>query len=273
MKTFIRSGKGIAQFFFAVIFMPSCNLIEYHPYDLHNKNQPSDLNQTNISLIEKLNDDTDTIRFVFMGDTQRHYDETVDFVRDVNKRDDIDFIIHGGDVTDFGMSKEFSWIYDIMNKLRVPYVTLIGNHDIVGHGKEVFKKIYGDFNFSFNFRKIRFICLNTNALEFDYATPVPDFDFMTRFLSDTASVQSTVVVMHAPPFDDQFNNNSGLMFNYILERYKNLQFCLHAHRHSLSVTDYFSNGILYYGCDDMAGRNYLVFTIVGNSYSYQVVYF
>lgn len=251
----------------------SCEMIEYHPYDIKSKNQLSNLNHTNLDRIEQSNDDSDTIRFVFMGDTQRSYDETEDFVAHVNQRDDIDFVIHGGDITDFGMTKEYTWIAEMMGKLRVPYVALIGNHDIIGQGKEVFKKMYGNFNFAFEFRKTRFICLNTNALEFDYATPVPDFDFMARFLLDTSSVQQTVVVMHAPPFDDQFNNNSSLMFNYIIERYKNLQFCLHAHRHVLSENDYFENGITYYGSDDIADRNYLLFTIIGNSYSYKVVNF
>ena len=39
-----------------------------------------------------------------MGDSQRWYDETADFVSHLNKRDDIDFVIHGGDVSDFGVT-------------------------------------------------------------------------------------------------------------------------------------------------------------------------
>lgn len=273
MNAIYRKQSIVGLLLGLITIAMSCEMIEYHPYDIKSKGQASNLNQTNIDQIKRLDDDSDTIRFVFMGDTQRSYDETEDFVAHVNKRQDIDFVIHGGDITDFGMTREYTWIAERMEKLRVPYVSLIGNHDIVGQGKEVFKKMYGDFNFSFEFRKTRFICLNTNALEFDYFTPVPDFDFMARFLVDTVSIQRTVVVMHAPPFDGQFNNNSGLMFNYIIERYKNLQFCLHAHRHTLSENDYFNNGIMYYGCDDMADRNYLLFTMIGNSYSYQVVNF
>ena len=55
-----------------------------------------------------------------MGDSQRWYDETLDFVGEINKRDDIDFVIHGGDMSDFGVTDEFLWQRDIMNKLRVP---------------------------------------------------------------------------------------------------------------------------------------------------------
>ncbi len=56
--------------------MVSCDLIEYHPYDLESKNQPSNLNQSNINLLEERENNSDTVRFIFMRDTQRHYDET-----------------------------------------------------------------------------------------------------------------------------------------------------------------------------------------------------
>lgn len=252
------------------IFLKSCNLIEYHPYDMESKNQPSNLNQTQLDLIEAMDGDKDSLRFIFMGDTQRHYDDTEDFVNSANGLTDINFVIHGGDITDFGMSKEYTWIHDIMKKLKVPYVALIGNHDILGHGMDVYKKVYGDFNFSFEFRKTRFICLNTNALEFDYSTPIPDFDYMMRFMNDSISIKRTIVVMHSPPFDDQFNNNSAMMFNKIIENYCNVKFCLHAHLHSQGTKDYFNNGILYYGCDDISKRSYIIFNLVGDKYSYEV---
>lgn len=255
------------------LILISCDVFEFHPYDIRKTLGSYDLNNANIARIEQSDDQDDTIRFVFMGDTQRFYDETAAFVSAVNQRDDIDFVIHGGDITDFGMSKEYLWINDLMKKLRVPYVALIGNHDVVGHGKIVYENIYGDLNFSFKFRNTRFICLNTNALEFDYSTPVPDFDYMSGFIADTVDVNRTIVVMHAPPYDVQFNNNAVVTFNNILEQYNNLQFCLHAHTHKRQENDFFNNGILYIGCDDIEGRNYLLFTVAGDSYSYRVINF
>ena len=84
-----RKITGICQFLLFAIGMASCDLIEYHPYDLGYKNQQSNLNQTNINIIKGKDDNQDTVRFIFMGDTQRHYDETEDFVNAINKRDDI----------------------------------------------------------------------------------------------------------------------------------------------------------------------------------------
>ena len=75
----------------------------------------------------------------FIGDTQRTYDETEAFVYHANGRDDIDFVIHGGDYTEFGMTKEFGWAVERLNQLRVPYAGLIGNHDTLGNGHEVLR--------------------------------------------------------------------------------------------------------------------------------------
>jgi Predicted phosphohydrolases len=194
-------------------------------------------------------------------------------VKHINRRTDIDFVIHGGDITDFGTTKEYIWVHDIMKKLTVPYVAMVGNHDLLGHGKDVFDDIYGSFNFSFIFRGTRFIFLNTNALEFDYATPVPDFDYMLQFIEDSPEVEQTIVAMHAQPFSEQFNNNAKLMFNSVIELYKNPLFCLHAHAHKLMENDFFNNGIIYYGCDAMQGRSYLLFTVVNGSYEYEVIKF
>ena len=260
--------------FLSVTLLTSCEYFEYHPYDIPHRNSGyHKINDRNMERIAALNQEKDTIRFAFMGDTQRFYDETEKFVKHLNRRTDVDFVIHGGDITDFGMTKEYKWVHDIMKKLTVPYVAIVGNHDLVGHGKEVYDDIYGDFNFSFIFRKTRFIMLNTNALEFDYSTPVPDFDYMLKFVTDTAGVDQTIVAMHATPYGEQFNNNSIMMFNYIIERYKNPLFCLHTHSHRLMVNDFFNNGIIYYGCDAMEGRSYMLFTVTKGSYEYEVISF
>ena len=84
----------------------SCDLIEYHPYDVR-LNGERGINEKNITRIGEVCKGKDTIRFVLMGDSQRWYDETQKFVSHVNTRDDVDFVIHGGDISDFGLTKEF----------------------------------------------------------------------------------------------------------------------------------------------------------------------
>ena len=71
------------------------------------------------------------IRIAFSGDTQRNYAKAKAFVDNVNTRNDIDFVILNGDISDFGLLAEFDYIYDIYAQLKVPFVCIIGNHDLV----------------------------------------------------------------------------------------------------------------------------------------------
>lgn len=164
----MRQIKGITAIFLCCLLVAGCDLIDYHPYDVDIKGE-RDINAKNIQKIEAKCLGKSTIRFIAMGDSQRWYDETVDFVNAVNKRDDIDFVVHGGDFSDFGLTDEFLWQRDIMNKLKVPYVGLIGNHDCLGTGEDAFRQIFGDTNFSFIAGGVKFVCLNTNAMEYDYS--------------------------------------------------------------------------------------------------------
>lgn len=269
----MQKAKKKIVYWAVILLCTGCELIEYHPYDVRINGERA-INPKNIEKIERACENKDTIRFVWMGDSQRWYDETEKFVGHINRRSDIDFVLHGGDIADFGMTKEFEWIRDIMAKLTIPYVALIGNHDIIGNGKEVFKRIFGDENFSFIVARTKFLCLNTNALEYDYSHPTPDFSFIKNENDkDQADFDRTIAVMHVKPFDDQFDNNVADLFHEQLLKFPNLMFCLHAHNHRLEITDVFDDGIIYYGCDCMKNRSYFLFTLTPNGYEYEVVEF
>lgn len=250
-----------------------CDLFEYHPYDGRLRGETG-INAKNIARIEAACAGKSVVRFVFTGDTQRWYDETEKFVSAINRRTDIDFVIHGGDISDFGLTKEFIWMRDIMNRLTVPYVVLLGNHDCLGNGNEVFETMFGPYNFSFHAGDTKFVCLNTNAIEFDYTIPVPDFEFIESQLKEERQDHSrTIVAMHAPPFNEQFNNNVATVFQRYITEFRNLQFCVNAHEHRVSEGDLFGDGVIYYGSPNIEKRQYLLFTLTPGEYTYEVVNF
>ena len=217
---------------FLCLLIAGCDMIDYHPYDVHISGE-TDVNAHNIAQIEQNCQNKTTIRFVTMGDSQRWYDETDDFVSHLNKRDDIDFVIHGGDVSDFGVTDEFLWQRDIMNKLKIPYVVLLGNHDCLGTGEETYRAIFGDPNFSF----------------------------------------IAVVSMHIRPFCNEFNNNVAHVFQRYIKEFPGLQFCTSAHEHHRFEKDLFEDGIMYYMSDCMKNRNYYIFTITPDGYEREVAYY
>lgn len=256
------------------ILLSGCDAFEYHPYDGRITGETG-INAKNIARIVQNCAGKDSIRFIMMGDTQRWYDETEDFVKAANNRNDIDFVIHGGDLADFGLTKEFMWMRDIMGGLKVPYVAVIGNHDCLANGEQVFRKIWGEENFSFMAANVKFICLNTNAMEYDYSHPVPDFGFIEKQYNEkTEGHEKTIFVMHARPYSEQFNNNVAKVFQRVIKEFPKLQFCLNAHDHSITTDDLFNDGVMYYGSPNIKKRSYLLFTIKPNdTYTYEVVDF
>ena len=254
--------------------LTACDMLESHPYDTRVTGE-THINAKNCARIEAALKGRTSFRFAFLTDTQRWYDATVDAVDDIRRRNDIDFVLHGGDQSDFGVTKEFLWMRDILNRLDVPYVCVIGNHDCLGTGKDVFRTVYGDTNFGFTAGDMRLVCLNTVALEYDYSEPIPDFDFLVkeqqRMRQD--SLKRCVFLMHAAPKSDVFNNNVATVFQHYLYDFPGVLFCLHGHTHALSVTDIFGDGTLYYQCPNIDKRKYLVFTIHEEGYDYEVVEF
>lgn len=259
------AGFGIAG------LLAGCDLIDYHPYDARTSG-PHHLNAANMALIEQQCQGRDSVRFVLISDTQRWYDETLDAVRHINRTPGVDFVIHCGDISDFGVTKEFELQRDILEKLTVPYVVLLGNHDCLGTGNAAYESIFGQPDFSFIAGRVKFVCLNTNAIEYDYSRPVPNFDFMEQEMTARGDeFDRTVVCMHAAPYSEQFNNNVAKVFNYYVMRFPQPLFCLYGHGHHTEQHDIYGNGLIYYEVGNAQKRKYYIFTITPNGYSYEIV--
>ena len=253
----------------------SCDTVfDVHPYDVQIDGDRN-LNVTNIQKIEAAVKSKDTIRFAMISDSHQWLDDLKSEVNDINRRSDsLDFVIHCGDLTDFGATREFQWTRDHLQKLNIPFVALLGNHDCLGTGNQSYQKIFGNPDFSFIAGKVKFVCLNTNATEYDYMAAVPNFDYMQQELhKDSASFDRTVVIMHACPGSDQFNNNVKGTFDYVVKLFPGLQCCISGHDHLRTALDLFGDGVMWYGVDAAVHRNYYLFTFTRKGYSYETIYF
>jgi len=257
-----------------LLLLVSCNeMFDTHPYDVDFDGE-SDINAKQIKVIKNTLDDKDTLRVAFISDTHGWYTETKDEVDNLNQRTDIDFVIHCGDLTETGTSKEFEWARNILNDLNYPYIALIGNHDFLGTGDQTYSVMYGDMDFSFIVSRIKFVCLNTNATEYDYMAAVPNFDFMEQEMtSDSTLFDRTVIVMHAPPYSDQFNNNVCKAFRRYLDFFPGLMYCVYGHNHRTVASDIYGDGLMFYGVGSADRRQYRIFTITKDGYEVEIVDF
>lgn len=276
IKEVYMNYKFLTSFFLGGIlfFMSSCDSVfDVHPYDVRVKGETK-INATQMAKIESAVKGKDTIRFAFISDSHQWLSDLSDELKDINKRDSIDFIIHGGDITDFGTTREFEWTREKLLKLKKPFVTLLGNHDCLGTGEQTYAEMFGEPDFSFIAGRVKFVCLNTNAIEYDYSRPVPNFDYMeNQVVENKDDFDRTVICMHAAPYSEQFNNNVAKVFNYYTLQFPNLMFCLYGHGHHTEQNDIYNNGIMYYQVGNAPKRQYYIFTITSKGYKYEIIDF
>ena len=144
----------------ALIFLvTSCNPFDYSPYEVPQlKQSETNLNSKNI---EKILNSTDVesqgFNFAVVSDSHIEYSNLKDFVNDVNMDKDIRFVVHLGDMTDAGLSKEYIWTNEIMTALKAPYVMVVGNHDYISNGGLIYEKMFGVSSFSFSYNNTKFV--------------------------------------------------------------------------------------------------------------------
>jgi 3',5'-cyclic AMP phosphodiesterase CpdA len=267
IKTFTTNlllGIALAGIFSA------CSLFEYHPYEtnVHDRN----LNAKAIDEIIAATAGKDTLTVISMGDSQRFYDELEDFVKSANTQE-ADFVFLNGDITDFGLKDEYEWIHDIMKKLRMPYVAVIGNHDLSGNGEEIYKKMYGLTNQTFTLNRHKFIMMNTNGREYHFDKKVPDIPWLNEALHDDATFDYATVVSHIPPFDSDFDLEFEHDYANALSESGRVKLSLHAHKHTFKDTIPYGDGIRYLVSTSMDERMYLLIKFFNGQYTYKKIYF
>jgi Icc protein len=242
--------------------LTSCNKFEYSPNEVRLEENEQDLTRKNIEKLQALHlENKSSIRFAVISDTQRFYDELDDVVAALQQRKDIDFVILTGDITDFGITKEYRWINERLEKLKMPVLTVIGNHDCQGNGKKLYKDMFGPYDYTVNIGRNRFVFINTNSLEF--SDPVPDLNFFRTALHDTANFDNAFVFSHIAPFDVDFDSSLEEEFARI-SRESKVRVSIHGHQHGYRAPNkHYENDVDYLIVGSVQKRGYEEVTIAG----------
>jgi Icc protein len=236
----------------------SCDsLILYNPNQIIADKDERNLSAKNIERIQAITVE-DTLKFILMGDTQRWYDESVDFVKSANNQPGIAFVLHAGDISDFGINQEFKWVNKIMLGLKTPYLTVIGNHDIVANGPASYRKIFGALDYSFEYGDYRFVFINTNSREYAFDGTVPNISWLRSQLGNNPQNKNIIVVGHVPPFDNDFDRTLESEYTGLLGSNPNVNLSLYGHKHSFNNGEFYNDGVRYYITTAVGSRGYMV---------------
>jgi 3',5'-cyclic-AMP phosphodiesterase len=252
------------------LLLLGCDTFEYSPNQSFARDTPQNLNAKNLArLYARPVDDTVTIAFV--GDSQRFYDEVESFVSKVNSIPTVDFVLLAGDITDFGLLKEYEWIHKDFSRINAPYIAVIGNHDVISQGEDVFRRMYGPLNFSFVYDSIQFVIHNTNSRE--YTVPVPDMPWLENELNGEASANARYIVpvSHVPPGHGDFSPDLTMPYTKLLSSTPRVIASLHGHVHEHTDGHPFNDGIRYITSFSFDQDSFLLLRIVDGKISKETV--
>lgn len=215
--------------FFIAFLAFGCGKFTLSPYlaDVDN----TKLNQGQTSRIEALSAaGSDSFKVAVVSDTHNYYDELAEQVEFINKRSsEYAFVIIGGDLTNLGLYREFETSKKILGRLRIPYVTAIGNHDLLSNGGDVFEQMFGPRDFAFVFRQTKFVVFNNNNWE--SSGKVPDLGFIENELASSVS-QNHVLIAHVSPDDkDRWSEEDKQEMRSLVNTY-NVDYFLNGHDHN-----------------------------------------
>lgn len=219
-------------------------MTEYSPNAVFDNNSPKAINKKNIERLHQNGNPDDTVTIAFIGDSQRFYDEVEKFTAAVNTRPGVDLVIIAGDISDFGLLAEFEWITKRLDKLKRPYIGVVGNHDVLANGEAVFQRMFGPLNDSFVYDGIRFVLHNTNSREY-LSENVPDLAWLETQLAPDAEARFTIAVSHVPPYDKDFNRNLEKRYHELFVNTPGFLLSLHGHIHRHTDGFPYDDGIRY----------------------------
>ncbi len=216
-----------------LLFLAACGELKYSPYELKVDNQ--NLNGKNLEEIFKMGElsaQTKTINYkiAILSDTHDYYDGLEKQINYINKhKKEYDFVLLTGDLSNVGLVSEYEETKRRLNKLKVPYLTTIGNHDLLIDGSTVFKRVFGKHTFSFQYKNTKFILFNNNNWE--SSTNVPDLGWVENELVQNSNPH-LILLSHVAPNDrDRFTNAQIKSWEELVNRY-GVDYYINGHNHN-----------------------------------------
>lgn len=235
----MHKNKFLPWILLLLLSLNSCNdVFDYSPYEANVTDQQKDKTITNISKLKNLNHSADsTLTFITISDTHYDYFELKTAIEKINELNNIDFVVHLGDLTDRGWLKEYEIFNEYTNELHTPLLTCIGNHDYLSNGGSIYQAIYGDYNYAFTFKGIKLVFFDATTWE---SNKQPDMKWLQAQLNNDSL--PTILFSHIPPNDRQYSSQNQETLKKLVQA-NNMLITIHGHAHTHKLSDFLNTEV------------------------------
>ena len=239
------------------IAITSCEeMTAFSPYDA--KTLQRNQNVKNISEIQGEQMNADSLVFIALTDTHSGYSDLRAAVKTINEMEGISFVVVCGDITNWGLAKEFDDYFGVINRLNIPFITVIGNHDYLSSGKLIYNKMFGLTNFYFDIGNYRMVIFDNVVWE--NGNQSPDFDWFQGALTVPEGMTG-IACFHIHPWDLQLDKGHADRMREIIEN-KSVALSLFGHGHDYKEEE--AKNQKYLMVPDISMRNMTKITLVRN---------
>jgi 3',5'-cyclic-AMP phosphodiesterase len=201
-KSTLPLGKALITTLLSASLLSTSCMPEFTPFGTDVPDEARDLTRKNLEKLSQRRIPGDTFKVVLVSDPQRNPFAFDDVLEKINLRKDLDevaFVAVLGDITNQGYLFEYEWAYNALKKLDVPYFGVIGNHDSISNGKEIFGKMFGPFDYVIDYKNTRFIAYNDNRFEFPNA---PNKNWIYAQADEALGRDHVITLSHVPILED-----------------------------------------------------------------------
>ncbi|MCA5005720.1 outer membrane protein assembly factor BamB family protein [Sphingobacterium bovistauri] len=160
-------------------------------------------------------------------------------VEDLNKQQDIDFVILSGDVTEFGSEEELKLAKLVLDGLKLPLYIVPGNHDSnwSESGANSFRKVFGGETFFFEHKGYQFIGTTSgpNMRMSPGQIPRENIVWLDSVFKANPNREIPLISINHYPLDSSLNNWYELVDRL---QARNIQFALCGHGHANKLYDW-----------------------------------
>ncbi|MEK2646442.1 metallophosphoesterase family protein [Bdellovibrio sp. BCCA] len=210
-------------------FLLSCAPLKNSPFSEETESSVSNLNGQYLGSLKNsplFYEPADEVTFGVFSDSHQNYAALEDWVKDANSMD-FDFVVSLGDFTNQGLNFEYDAYLSLISPLRVPLVTVLGNHDSVGRGKLLYKRLFGPYNFHFDHKGYRFVIFNNNRL--DFIDEKIEWDWLAQEVR--SSPLPIVLLMHVDPDNDEYFTSQDKEIFWDIVRDSSVRLIMNGHKH------------------------------------------
>jgi predicted phosphodiesterase len=261
--------KYILSFF---LILSGCES-DYFKYSIHETDSQYDgqnYNIKNAAIIEQsCNNPSEDFTFAVLTDSHSSYDKLEKAINIINSNPDVKFVFHLGDFTETGLLFQYEQTVKKLEKLKIPFLGVIGNHDTLGNGVDIFRNIFGKTDFSFTCNGVFFFVGNNNNWE----SSIGDVDYVKEKLSQHQSDKFRIIVAHIPmDDDDRYSDEMRQGYIKLCEDY-NVDLSLHGHRHRHQYNPAFTTKTAMLVADAIIYNSFYLIHVKSSSIEYEKINF